>query len=49
MLKMRRQNGGFNLGDFKSSLVSALKISQSEAEAIIVNPLVQKELAKNFS
>jgi tritrans,polycis-undecaprenyl-diphosphate synthase [geranylgeranyl-diphosphate specific] len=47
MLKIKRQNGVFSLDDFKSSLESVLKISPPEAEAIIDNPLVQKELAKN--
>jgi len=46
MLKMKRQNGSVKIDEFKDSLSSVLKISQYEAEAIIDNPLVQKELAK---
>jgi tritrans,polycis-undecaprenyl-diphosphate synthase [geranylgeranyl-diphosphate specific] len=46
MLKMKRQNGGLN-NEFADCLISALKISPIEAEAIIQHPLVQKEMAKS--
>jgi tritrans,polycis-undecaprenyl-diphosphate synthase [geranylgeranyl-diphosphate specific] len=47
MLKMKRHNGGIDVGEFKDSLQSTLKISKDEAESILRHPLVQRELAKS--
>ncbi len=46
LLKMKRHNGSFNRDEFLDSLASSLKVSPQEAESILANPLVKKELAK---
>jgi tritrans,polycis-undecaprenyl-diphosphate synthase [geranylgeranyl-diphosphate specific] len=46
MLKMKRHNGGYNAEEFRDSLMSALRVSAPEADAILAHPLVKKELAK---
>jgi tritrans,polycis-undecaprenyl-diphosphate synthase [geranylgeranyl-diphosphate specific] len=46
IIKISRQNNGVNGGDLRESLSAALKIGSEEAQALIENPLVQKELMK---
>lgn len=46
MIKLKRQNGGISAKEFKDTLISALKINGEEADAIIENDIVKKELAK---
>ncbi|HEY3422201.1 MAG TPA: polyprenyl diphosphate synthase [Methanocellaceae archaeon] len=46
IIKISRQNNGVNGGDLRENLSAALKIGSEEAQALIENPLVQKELLK---
>jgi len=47
MLRMKRQNGGIDREGLRKSLMDALGIGSIEAETILGNPLVQRELAKS--
>jgi tritrans,polycis-undecaprenyl-diphosphate synthase [geranylgeranyl-diphosphate specific] len=46
MIKMKRHNGGLKMDEFKSSLASSLKVSDREVDAILRQPIIQKELAR---
>ncbi|MCD1295557.1 di-trans,poly-cis-decaprenylcistransferase [Methanocella sp. CWC-04] len=49
VVKLKRHNGGFSKDELKNDLSEALKITLKEAEAIMKNPLVMKEIVKASS